>query len=378
MPGYFRDYSKRAQNRAHDYGRRAHQKTKQKSHRKTMGIVIGMLVVLVGAGVAIPHVFPQGLHADEVLAGRGDGLSILSITSGASKEILAAPPAGQAYTTWALSQDRSMFLVVWCHENKAGDPTSADRMELQLHSSYSGGQRWEYSLDPSKVSASDLQIGYIPRTRDIWLLSRGRLWIMDDASGATRAVTVPPDELLVSRVAFSPDGTRIAYAGTSMGGNTMVAVSDFDGSKISNPELLSPPNAPGAGGPPTLNESNWSGYYIFSLCMVSTNEIAVVQSRALTTLIALVPAPSSVSMARLTRGADERWVDVPVDGSILSMSVSPDRKSLLVWVNSPQGRYLTFVQTGTGQPSSAAANPSRKVDVPVSEGWRPPVAWSAQ
>ena len=375
MPGYFRDYSKRAQDRAYDYGRRAHQSTRQKSHRKTIGIVIGMLVVLVGAGVAIPHVFPQGLHADEVLVGRGGGLSILNITSGASKEILVAPPAGQAYTTWALSQDRSMFLVAWCHENKPGDPSSADRMALQLCSSYSGGQRWEYPLDARQFSASDLQVGYIPGTKDIWLLSRGQLWIMDDSNGAVRPVSVPFEGIQLTSVAFSSNGKKVAFAGAGQGGNTMVAVSEFDGVKMTNPVFLDPPGAASGASSP-LQRSSWDGCRIVSLSMVASNEIVVAMwTQAIQDMV--VPVVYSVNLAQLSGGAS-RWVDVPMAGPISSMSAAPDRKSLAVWVDgSKEDRYLTFVHTSV-KPSSAAANPSRKVDVPVSEGWRPPVAWSAQ
>jgi hypothetical protein len=376
MPGNLKDYGKKAHHRASDYGRRAQEKTRQKSYRKTIGIVVGMLVVLVAAGVAIPHVLPQGLQADEVLAGRGGGFSILSLSGGTGKEILVPPPRNEAYTTWALSLDRSMFLAAWCHEQTAGDPSSADSMALQLHSSYSGGQRWQYPLDTRQVSAADLQIGYIPGTKDIWLLSRGRLWIMDDRSGATRAVSVPPDGLLLTRVAFSSDGRTVAYSGAASGGALLLAVSDFDGSKISNPEFLNPPIPPGAGTPPVLGTANWVGRDILALSMVSKNEIAVAQRSADATRV-VGQGQYSVSIARLTREANERWVVVPVEGSISSMSASPDRKSLLVWVTGPQSQYVTLVQTGTGQLSSAAANPSRKVEVDASQGWRAPAAWSA-
>lgn len=376
MPGYLKDYGKKAHHRASDYGRRAHEKTRQKSYRKTIGIVVGMLVVLVVAGVAIPHVLPQGLQADEALAGRGGGLSVLSLSGGTGKEILAPPPRNEAYTTWALSQDRSMFLVAWCHENKAGDPASADRMELQLYSSYSGGRRWEYPLDAHKISAADLQIGYIPGTRDIWLLSRGRMWIMDDQTGATRAVSAQPEGLLLTRVAFSSDGRTVACSGAASGGALVLAVSDFDGSKISNPEFLNPPIPPGAGTPPMLDTSNWVGRDILALSMVSKNEIAVAQRSADATR-AIGQGQYSVSVARVTRDANERWVDVPAEGPILSMSAAPDRKSLVIWVSGNDTQYLSFVQAGTGQPSSAAANPSRKVEVDASQGWRAPAAWSA-
>lgn len=368
MPGYLKDYGKKAHHRASDYGRRAHEKTRQKSYRKAIGIVVGMLVVLVVAGVAIPHVLPQGLQADEALAGRGGGLSVLSLSGGTGKEILAPPPRNEAYTTWALSQDRSMFLVAWCHENKAGDPASADRMELQLYSSYSGHQRWQYALDPKQISMADLQIGYIPRTMDIWLLSRGRLWIMDDRNGDVRAVKVPPDELLVSQVAFSPDGTRVAYSGAAPGGVTLVAVSDFNGSSISNPRALGPPAA-AAGAPALLSESNWSGHDILSLCLVSSNEIAVAQGSGIR---------YSVAMARVDSRGGESWVQVPVEDLIYSMSAAPDRKSLLIWVKGPtESSYLTFVQTSTGHSSGAPANPGHKIFLEDSQAFQHPAAWSA-
>ncbi|HEY5494360.1 MAG TPA: hypothetical protein VIK15_07180, partial [Candidatus Anoxymicrobiaceae bacterium] len=85
MAGNFKDYGKRAHGKASDYGRRAQQRSRQKSYRKTIGIIVGMLVVLVVAGVAIPHVLPQGLQADEALAGRGGGLSVLSLSGGTGK-----------------------------------------------------------------------------------------------------------------------------------------------------------------------------------------------------------------------------------------------------------------------------------------------------
>ena len=368
MSGQIRDYGKRAHDKASDYSRRAQQRTRQKSYRRTIGIVAGMLLVLVVGGVAIPYVLPQGLQADEALAGRGRGLSILSLSGRASQVILEAPPAAEAYTTWALSQDRSMFLVAWCHEAKPGDPSSADRMALQLRSSYSGHLRWQYALDPKQISMADLQIGYIPRTMDIWLLSRGRLWIMDDRNGDVRAVKVLSDGVLVSQVAFSPDGTRVAYSGAASGGVTMVAVSDFNGSSISNPRALGPPAAT-AGPPAPLNELDWSGHDILSLCLVSSNEIAVAQGSGTT---------YSVDMARLDNRGGESWVQVSAPDLIYSMSAAPDRKSLLIWVKGPtESSYLNFVQASTGQSTDAPASPGRKIFLEDSQAFRHPAVWSA-
>ena len=169
-------------------------------------------------------------------------------------------------------------------------------------------------------------------------------------------------------MAFSTDGTRVAYSGAASGGVTMVAVSDFNGSNISNPRALGPPAA--TDGPPApLSELNWSVHDVLSLCLVSSNEIAVAQGSGTT---------HSVAMARLDSRGGESWVQAPAPDLIYSMSAAPDRKSLLIWVKGPtESSYLTFVQASTGKSTGAPANSGRRLGLEDSQAFQSPAVWSS-
>lgn len=375
MP-YIRGYRRMAYEKASDYGRKAHARTSQQSYRKTIGIVLGMLVVLIGAGIALPHVFAGGLQTDEALLGRDGGISIVRLNNGTSKQLLKAPAAGEAYTTWALSPDRSMFLVALCHEKEPPDPSSADRLELQLCSAYSGGRRWEYPLDARAFSAADLQIGYIPGTKDVWLLSRGRLWTMNDSSGVVKQVSMPWMRPHPNAVAFSPDGKKIAIADLEDNDQGLM-VALFDGSKLVKPEeweFLEAGDAAISINETTLpTDYGWYNARITSLSMVSADEIAVGVNVPNGFINYVGKQPSGIWIARLS-GPGSDWSKVPLIGQVFSVSSSPERKSVLAFATGDGGPWYTVLPAGA---RGRASRPLKQVPLTAGQSWRGPAAWSA-
>jgi hypothetical protein len=349
------DYSRKAHDKAAEYGRKARSDS---SYRKTIAAVLSILAVLVCAGIAIPYVLPSSLASDEAIIGRDGGIAILNLTRGTFDRVLPAPGKDESYATWALSGDRTSYIVAWLHKS-AG---AVDKATIQLRSAYTSGLRWEYSLDPGTIGEGDLQIGFVPNGDDMWVLSKGHLQSVDDRSGKATTVdatTVEGRHLYITGIAFSPDGKRVAVS--AQGSN----LAFFKGGTGVESLFAS-------GHPEFFGERGDA----LSMCWLSARVlnglgVAALPAGALTSAVVAVPEFPPVELDAMVvgvRGVKGVTRDIG-EWRAPVLTASPDRKSFAVAGSTRQGYRIEIFTPGSSKTSA--------VKIRGEDPWRGPLCWSA-
>lgn len=360
---HMRDYSRSAQTMASGYSRIAHSRTREYGRRartdpgtrKALAVFGGLLLILVCTGLVLPKILPGGPRKDEAIIGKGGGLAVVNIYTGKSKQLLDRPASGETFETWAISPDRSRIIVAVARR-KAG---KVQGLSIQLRSAHSNRMRWDYDLPVTEFDMEDLQVGFVPGMNDLWLLSRGRLRLMDGRSGAieTAEVDAKPVPSPIAALAFDAEGDHVTAFLES--DPPVVAVADA-GFARANPEAVI-----------TLDRGQAASVAANGLCWLSKEHIVMLAELG-------ASAPPN---AKASKGGNLQVVDVDPSRSVAadirpagdmnqaSLTPSPDRRSFAI-AGYAGGAFLVRIY---GQGSSVP----RETSLSAGGQWKGPLCWAA-
>lgn len=184
--------------------------------RRTVMYLAFMAAALALSAVLVPRLLPGSIPDGKVLLGRDGGVATLSVGGGAPDMFVEKPPRGETFTAWSMSPTRDEVALGWSGRADGGGVQA----KVQVRSAFSGRVQTEWSLGGEGNDASVTQLGYLPQHNQIWLISAGRMYLIDIKSaeildfpfkgpGGKGEVEVPREIL---RAGFSPEKGLLALA----------------------------------------------------------------------------------------------------------------------------------------------------------------------
>lgn len=331
--------------------------------RRTVEWLVSMAVVLVVAAVVVPRVLPGKIPNGDALLGRGRGISVVPLGAGAVRDLVPAPPGGDAFTAWAVSEGREEVAIGWYRERGG----KVEEVTVQMRSAYSGRilAQWAPEFDPAEPGLA--QVGFVPQHNLIWFLYSGKLSVIDIKSAEILPFQFKSpggrEEIEPAEGATSAGFSTQGLLGFAERGR-LVVVRGLATSRIREPlgsqVVLEPGRSTDEAGGVITGR-------IESFTWLDDDSIAVVVSTR-----PEVDAPASVYLIDAgTKGARRArlLVPAPSTGYISSISRAPD------------GGGFAVIYSRAGKTSLRRYDPGGKrvdvVNLPKGD-WRGPLGWTSQ